>query len=284
MLHALVGHAFDAAAPLLVTYGLAMVLLALTNALTYYGIATHRLAFTVPLFICTFGTLAAIATYHPIARDGRRHHGLRQRRGRTRRCHLAGRAAAYGGTSLDRLKRVLLVGGSGQLGTAIQTALEGMRDRRAFTRSAETGRPRRSSCRNRTLSSRRRRERRCVCTTWIVAKRNRGRPSRSTPSPFAMRRVSRATPVLPSLRSAPTTSLTARRPTVRGRATRHIRSRFTAPLNSRANSSSTRCECTPWSSARAVYTATPRQRGVGAVHRTLLAQAGGRADFASSPT
>ena len=47
-------------APLLVTYGMAMVLLALTNALTYYGIATHRLAFTVPLFICTLGTLAAI--------------------------------------------------------------------------------------------------------------------------------------------------------------------------------------------------------------------------------
>lgn len=64
VLHALVGHAFDAAAPLLVTYGLAMVMLALTNALTYYGIATHRLAFTVPLFICTFGTLGAIATIH----------------------------------------------------------------------------------------------------------------------------------------------------------------------------------------------------------------------------
>ena len=65
VLHALVGHAFDAASPLLVTYGLAMVLLALTNALTYYGIATHRLAFEAPLLICTFGTLGAIATYHP---------------------------------------------------------------------------------------------------------------------------------------------------------------------------------------------------------------------------
>ncbi len=64
VLHALVGHAFDGAAPLLVTYGLAMVLLALTNALTYYGIATHRLAFTVPLVICTFGTLAAITAFH----------------------------------------------------------------------------------------------------------------------------------------------------------------------------------------------------------------------------
>ncbi|MGC1380477.1 MAG: hypothetical protein WA814_05585, partial [Candidatus Baltobacteraceae bacterium] len=64
VLHALVGHAFDAALPLLATYGLAMVLLALTNALTYYGIATHRLAFTVPLLICTFGTLAAIVTFH----------------------------------------------------------------------------------------------------------------------------------------------------------------------------------------------------------------------------
>jgi O-antigen/teichoic acid export membrane protein len=68
VLHALVGRAFDAAAPLLVTYGFAMVLLALTNALTYYGIATHRLAFTVPLLICTIGTLAAIALIHPSLR------------------------------------------------------------------------------------------------------------------------------------------------------------------------------------------------------------------------
>lgn len=65
VLHALVGHAFDAASPLLVTYGLAMVLLALTNSLTYYGIATHRLAFTAPLLICTLGTLAAIVAFHP---------------------------------------------------------------------------------------------------------------------------------------------------------------------------------------------------------------------------
>ncbi len=65
VLHALVGHAFDAAAPLLVSYGSAMVLLALTNALTYYGIATHRLAFTAPLLTCTVGTLAAIALIHP---------------------------------------------------------------------------------------------------------------------------------------------------------------------------------------------------------------------------
>jgi O-antigen/teichoic acid export membrane protein len=65
VLHALVGHAFDGAAPLLVRYGLAMVLLALTNSLTFYGIATHRLAFTVPLFICTLGTLGAIVTFHP---------------------------------------------------------------------------------------------------------------------------------------------------------------------------------------------------------------------------
>lgn len=65
VLHALVGHAFDAASPLLVTYGLAMVLLALTNSLTYYGIATHRLAFTAPLLVCTLGTLAAIFAIHP---------------------------------------------------------------------------------------------------------------------------------------------------------------------------------------------------------------------------
>jgi O-antigen/teichoic acid export membrane protein len=64
VLHALVGRAFDAAAPLLAAYGLAMALLALTNALTYYGIATHRLAFTAPLLVCTFGTLAAIVAVH----------------------------------------------------------------------------------------------------------------------------------------------------------------------------------------------------------------------------
>lgn len=64
VLHALVGPAFDAAAPLLVTYGLAMVMLALTNSLTFYGIATHRLAFTVPLLICTLGTLGAIVLFH----------------------------------------------------------------------------------------------------------------------------------------------------------------------------------------------------------------------------
>ncbi|HEX3368455.1 MAG TPA: hypothetical protein VHS56_02685 [Candidatus Cybelea sp.] len=65
VLHALVGHAYDAAAPLLVKYGLAMVLLALTNSLTYYGIATHRLGFTLPLFVCTLGTLSAIIAIHP---------------------------------------------------------------------------------------------------------------------------------------------------------------------------------------------------------------------------
>jgi hypothetical protein len=41
-----------------------MVLLALTNSLTFYGIATHRLGFTVPLLICTLSTLAAIVTFH----------------------------------------------------------------------------------------------------------------------------------------------------------------------------------------------------------------------------
>lgn len=65
VLHALVGHAFDAAAPLLVRYGIAMVLLALTNSLTFYGIATHRLAFTVPLLVCTIGTLCSIVFMHP---------------------------------------------------------------------------------------------------------------------------------------------------------------------------------------------------------------------------
>ena len=120
VLHALVGRAFDAAAPLLVTYGLAMVLLALTNALTSYGIATHRLAFTVPLLICTLGTLAAIVA------------STRRWRRSSRSWSSAIAAAALAvavslilqrntsGRRSTRLKRVLLIGGSGQLGTAIR--------------------------------------------------------------------------------------------------------------------------------------------------------------------
>ncbi len=56
----LFGAKFLAAVPLLTWYGLAMVFLALTTALCSYGIATHRLAFAVPVLVCTFGTLTAI--------------------------------------------------------------------------------------------------------------------------------------------------------------------------------------------------------------------------------
>jgi O-antigen/teichoic acid export membrane protein len=64
LLHVLVGRAFDAAFPLLIGYAVAMGLLATTNALASYCIATHRLAFSIPLVGGTFLTLAAIALYH----------------------------------------------------------------------------------------------------------------------------------------------------------------------------------------------------------------------------
>jgi O-antigen/teichoic acid export membrane protein len=65
LLHVLVGRAFDAAAPLLPGYAVAMALLALTQALSSYGIATHRLGFAPPLLIATLATLGAIAVEHP---------------------------------------------------------------------------------------------------------------------------------------------------------------------------------------------------------------------------
>lgn len=64
LLHALVGHAFDAAASLLLPYGTAMVCLALAGMLGSYGIATHRIAFAVPLVFCVLGTLLSIALFH----------------------------------------------------------------------------------------------------------------------------------------------------------------------------------------------------------------------------
>lgn len=64
LLHALVGHAFDAALPLLVPYGAAMAALAFTNLLATYGVATHRLHFAAPLLIGTAATLLAVALIH----------------------------------------------------------------------------------------------------------------------------------------------------------------------------------------------------------------------------
>lgn len=66
LLHALVGHEFDAALPLLTGYGTAMAVMAATNALASYGIATHRLLFAAPLLAGAAITLAAIALYHPV--------------------------------------------------------------------------------------------------------------------------------------------------------------------------------------------------------------------------
>lgn len=64
LLHALVGHEFDAAAGLLLPYGTAMVCLALSGMLGSYGIATHRIAFAVPLIFCIVGTLISIVLFH----------------------------------------------------------------------------------------------------------------------------------------------------------------------------------------------------------------------------
>ncbi|MHB8146024.1 MAG: MATE family efflux transporter [Vulcanimicrobiaceae bacterium] len=65
VLHALVGRKFDAALGLLVPYSAAMVLLALMSALASYGIATHRLAFALPLVLGAAATLGTIALVHP---------------------------------------------------------------------------------------------------------------------------------------------------------------------------------------------------------------------------
>jgi O-antigen/teichoic acid export membrane protein len=64
LLHALVGHAFDAAAPLLLPYSAAMMLLSLSIMLGSYGIATHRVAFAAPLLVGVFATLFAIVAFH----------------------------------------------------------------------------------------------------------------------------------------------------------------------------------------------------------------------------
>ncbi|MGH7737038.1 MAG: oligosaccharide flippase family protein [Candidatus Tyrphobacter sp.] len=63
-LQLLVGHRFAAAASLLLPYAMAMVALGLTNVLAYYGIATHRLAFAVPLVAGATLTLVAVTLMH----------------------------------------------------------------------------------------------------------------------------------------------------------------------------------------------------------------------------
>jgi O-antigen/teichoic acid export membrane protein len=65
VLHVLTGHSFDASLPLLTPYAAAMAALAMTSALGAYGMATHRLAFVVPLLIAMLATLATIALVHP---------------------------------------------------------------------------------------------------------------------------------------------------------------------------------------------------------------------------
>jgi O-antigen/teichoic acid export membrane protein len=64
LIHALVGHAFDGAVPLLLPYSTAMMFLALSIMLGSYGIATHRIAFAGPLLVGVIGTLLAIVAMH----------------------------------------------------------------------------------------------------------------------------------------------------------------------------------------------------------------------------
>jgi O-antigen/teichoic acid export membrane protein len=64
LLHALVGHAFDSAQPLLLPYSIAMMFLAMSSVLGSYGIATHRVAFAAPLLVGVIGTLAAVVYAH----------------------------------------------------------------------------------------------------------------------------------------------------------------------------------------------------------------------------
>lgn len=64
LLHALVGHAFDAAEPLLLPYSVGMMFLAMSGVLGSYGIATHRIAFAGPLLVGVFATLTAITFAH----------------------------------------------------------------------------------------------------------------------------------------------------------------------------------------------------------------------------
>lgn len=65
LLNALVGGAFEAATPLLLPYAAAMMLLAITNLLASYGLATHRLNFAIPLAAGTLVTLVNISLMHP---------------------------------------------------------------------------------------------------------------------------------------------------------------------------------------------------------------------------
>ena len=64
VLHALVGHQFDDALPLLPYYAAAMAALAMTNSLGSYGISTHRLGFVIPLLAGLIATLVVIVLFH----------------------------------------------------------------------------------------------------------------------------------------------------------------------------------------------------------------------------
>ncbi|HUY41574.1 MAG TPA: hypothetical protein VMV82_08420 [Candidatus Dormibacteraeota bacterium] len=64
LLHLLLGGAFDGASGLLTWYAVAMALLALTNLVASYGIATRRVAFALPTVAGACLTLGAIGIFH----------------------------------------------------------------------------------------------------------------------------------------------------------------------------------------------------------------------------
>jgi O-antigen/teichoic acid export membrane protein len=66
---ALAGKAFLRAAPLVLPYGTAMVLIALLNATVNYKMAIHRFDYVVPLAIITVGEIAAIGAWHGSLQD-----------------------------------------------------------------------------------------------------------------------------------------------------------------------------------------------------------------------
>lgn len=64
VLHVMVGPAYEAAAPLLLPYGVAMALLALTNTLVAFKIAVHRFEFLPPLLLSAVAEAVGIVLHH----------------------------------------------------------------------------------------------------------------------------------------------------------------------------------------------------------------------------
>ena len=167
--------------------------------------------------------------------DGRRNHGRRQRSGRARRCGFADVPAKHQRAAVDGVKRVLLIGGSGQLGTAIRQRwsdcaivapareeLE-LADRTAMRGAIERFRP----------------DVLVNAAAFHDVDRCEDEPRARLRDQRACgrsgRRSARARAARSSSRSAPTTFSTVKRPLRTAKITRRIRSRSTASRNSPAN-------------------------------------------------